>query len=48
MLTHLIYQIRSAVSDLASLKAEVDKKAVDKLKTIPADLTELNNIAGTV
>ena len=38
----------AAVSDLASLKAEVDKMAVDKLKTIPADLTELNNIAGTV
>ena len=38
----------AAVSDLASLKAEVDKMAVDKLKTIPADLTKLNNIAGMV
>ena len=31
-------------SDLASLKAEVHKIDVDKLKTAPADLSKLSNI----
>ena len=32
-------------SDLANLKAEVDKIDVDKLKTIPVDLSKLGNMA---
>ena len=32
-------------SDLASLKTEVDKIDVDKLKTIPVDLSKLGNMA---
>ena len=31
-------------SDLASLKAEVDKIDVDKLKTVPVDLSKLSNV----
>ena len=31
-------------SNLASLKAEVDKIVVDKLKTVPFDLSKLNNV----
>ena len=31
-------------SDLASLKAEVDKIDVDKLKTVPVDLSKLRNL----
>ena len=30
-------------SDLASLKAEIDKIDVDKLKTVPVDSSKLNN-----
>ena len=33
----------AAKSDLASLKAEVDKIDVDKLKTVPTDLSKLSN-----
>ena len=32
-------------SDLASLKAEVDKINIDKLKTVPDDLSKLSNVA---
>ena len=35
----------AAKSDLASLKAEVDKTGIDKLKTVSADLIELSNVA---
>ena len=31
-------------SDLVSLKAEVDKRDVDKLKTVSADLSKLSNV----
>ena len=31
-------------SDLASLKAEIDKIDVDKLKTAPADLSKISNV----
>ena len=31
-------------SDLASLKAEIDKTDVDKLKTVPVDLSKLTNV----
>ena len=33
----------AAKSDLASLKAEVDKIDVEKLKTVPVDLSKLSN-----
>ena len=34
----------AAKSDLVSLTAEVDKIDVDKLKTVPADLSKLSNV----
>ena len=34
----------AAKSDLASLKSEVDKIDVDKLKTVPVDLSKLSNV----
>ena len=34
----------AAKSDLASLKAEVDKIDVGKLKTVPVDLSKLSNV----
>ena len=34
----------AAKSDLASLRAEVDKIDVDKLKTAPIDLSKLSNV----
>ena len=34
----------AAKSDLASLKAKVDKTDVDKLKPVPADLSKLSNV----
>ena len=34
----------AAKSDLASLKAEVDKIDVDKLKTVSIDLSKLTNV----
>ena len=34
----------AAKSDLASLKPEVDKIDVDKLKTVPIDLSKLSNV----
>ena len=34
----------AAKSDLASLKAEIDKVEVDKLKTVPADLSKLSKV----
>ena len=34
----------AAKSDLASLKAEIDKVEVDKLKTVSADLSKLSKV----
>ena len=34
----------AAKSDLASLKAETDKIDIDKLKTVPVDLSKLSNV----
>ena len=34
----------AAKSDLASLKAEVDKIVIGKLKTVPVDLSKLSNV----
>ena len=34
----------TAKSDLASLKVELDKIDVDKLQTVPADLSKLSNV----
>ena len=34
----------AAKFDLASLKAEIDKIDVDKLKTVPANLSKLSNV----
>ena len=35
-------------SDLASLKAEVDKIYIDKQKTVPVDLSKLSNVVSEV
>ena len=40
--------ILAAKSDLASLKAEVDKINIDKLKTVPGDLSKLSNLVDNV
>ena len=37
--------ILAAKSNLSSLEAEVDKTGVEKLKTVPADLRKLRNVA---
>ena len=34
----------AAKSDLASLKTEVDRIDIDKLKTVPIDLSKLSNL----
>ena len=34
----------AAKSDLVSLKTEVDKTDVEKIKTVPADLSKLSNV----
>ena len=36
--------ILAAKSNLSSLEAEVDKTGVDKLKSVPADLSKLRNV----
>ena len=36
----------TAKSDLASLKAKIDKLQIDKIKTVPSDLCKLSNIVG--
>ena len=38
-----VYKSKSK-SDLASLKAEVDKTNTDKLKSVPVDLSKLSNV----
>ena len=35
-------------SDLGSIKAEVDKIDIDKLKTVPVDLSELSKVVDNV
>ena len=42
-ITHVDVSSYGAKTNLASLKTEVDKIDTDKLKTVPADLTKLNN-----
>ena len=38
----------AAKSDLASLKAEIDKIDIDKLKTVPVALSKLSNVVNNV
>ena len=38
----------AAKSDLANLKATVDKIDIDKLETVPADLSKLSNAVDDV
>ena len=38
----------AAKSDLANLKAKVDKIDIDKLETVPADLSKLSNAVDDV
>ena len=38
----------AAKSDLASLKAEIDKIDIDKLKTVPVDLSKLSNVVNNI
>ena len=42
--THVDVSSFVSKKDLASLKAEVDKIDVDKLKTVPVDLAKLSNV----
>ena len=35
-------------ADLATLKAQVDKLDVDKLKTVPTDFVKLSNVADNI
>ena len=42
--THVDVSSFVSKKDLASLKAEVDKIDVDKLKTVPIDLAKLSNV----
>ena len=40
-----IYRSNLALKlNLAKLKAEVDKRDLDQLKTVPVDLSKLNNV----
>ena len=38
----------AAKSDLANLKAEVEKRDIDKLKTVPSDLIKISNVVDDV
>ena len=38
----------AAKSDLANLKSEADKIDIDKLKTVPTDLSKLRNVVDNV
>ena len=42
--THVDVSSFASKTNLASLKTEVDKIGVDKLKTVPADLAKLSNV----
>ena len=43
-ITHVDVSSYATKTNLASLKTEVDKIDIDKLKTVPADLAKLNNV----
>ena len=43
-ITHVDVSSYASKTNLAALKAEVDKKDVDKLKTTPTDLAKLSNV----
>ena len=43
-ITHTDVSSFASKTNLAALKAEVDKTDVDKLKTVPDDLTKLTNV----
>ena len=43
-MTHIDISNLALKSNLASLKTEVDKIDVDKLKAVPVDLSKLNNV----
>ena len=42
--THVDVSSFASKTNLASLKTEVDKIDVDKLKTVPVDLAKLSNV----
>ena len=42
--THVYVSSFASKTNLASLKTEVDKIDVDKLKTVPADLAKLSSV----
>ena len=42
--THIHVSSYASKTNLAALKAEVDKIDTDKLKTVPADLAKLTNV----
>ena len=44
-ITHVNVSSYATKTNLASLKTEVDKIDTDKLKTVPADLAKLSNVA---
>ena len=44
-ITHIDVSSFASKTNLATLKTEVDKIDVDKLKTVPVDLAELTNAA---
>ena len=44
-ITHVDVSSYGTKTNLASLKTEVDKIDTDKLKTVPADLAKLSNVA---
>ena len=43
-ITHVDFSSYATKTNLAALKTEVDKIDVDKLKTVPDDLTKLSNV----
>ena len=43
-ITHVDVSSYTTKTNLAALKTEVDKKVVDKLKTVPTDLAKLSNV----
>ena len=43
-ITHVDVSSYATKTNLASLKTEVDKIDIDKLKTVPADLAKLSNV----
>ena len=43
-ITHVVVSSYATKTNLAALKSEVDKIDVDKLKTVPTDLSKLSNV----